>query len=190
MKLIAKTFCVALLLPLSNCIAQQDVVFFSLESAAAVHPDSVFQLNLSKKKLREFPQEVLNYKNLTVLNLSKNKLTALPDQFAFPQLTELDLSKNNFTEFPNVICNSSKMKNLLMSRNKLTDLPECIGNLKQLENLDLWFNLISVLPESLTQLRKLKTLDLRGMNYNDEFQKIWKSKLPWVAIEFNIGCDC
>ena len=41
-----------------------------------------------------------------------------------------------------------------------------------------------------TELKNLKSFDLRGMNYSDEFQKEWRDKLPWVTIQFDVGCDC
>ena len=46
-------------------------------AAAKQNPDSVFVLDLSKKKLSEIPPEVFQFKNLLKLNISKNKFKEL-----------------------------------------------------------------------------------------------------------------
>ncbi len=165
-------------------------MFESLEEAYAVHPDSVYRLDLSKNQLKEVPLEVLQFKNLRELNLSKNKLTKLPNGFIFEHLEVLHLTKNKFETFPTVICSNINLTQLFMGKNHLSELPSCIGELKELIILDVWFNTISILPESLSELKKLKSFDIRGMNYSNEFQKKWQDLLPWVEIQFDTGCDC
>jgi hypothetical protein len=77
-----------------------------------------------------------------------------------------------------------------MGKNKLEAIPTCIGSLKQLVILDLWFNVITEIPDSIQELKALKSFDLRGMNYSEEQQKKWQALVPWVEIEFDVGCDC
>ena len=174
----------------NNAISQKDYLFESLEEARTVHPDSVYRLDLSRNQLKEFPLEVLKFKNLRELDLSKNKLTELPNGFVFENLEVLHLTKNKFEVFPTVICSNIALRQLFMGKNHLSELPNCIGELQELIILDAWFNTISILPESLSQLKKLKSFDLRGMNYSDEFQKKWNDLLPWIEIQFDVGCDC
>ncbi len=173
-----------------NLCAQEDTTYTSLEDALAVHPDSVFRLDLSKSKFNTFPVEIYRFPNLIELSLSKCKLTALPADFTFAKLQDLDLSKNQFLQIPPAVCKIHTLKNLWMGRNRLTAIPECIAELKQLDTLDIWFNNITEIPDTMLSMRKLKFLDLRGMNYTNEFQELWRGKLPWVKIEFNLGCDC
>ncbi len=45
-------------------------VYTSLEEARKIHPDSVFGLDLVSCGLKDFPKEILNYKNLVVFDLS------------------------------------------------------------------------------------------------------------------------
>lgn len=174
----------------NNAISQKDYLFESLEEARTVHPDSVYRLDLSRNQLKEFPLEVLKFKNLRELDLSKNKLTELPNGFVFENLEVLHLTKNKFEVFPTVICSNIALRQLFMGKNHLSELPNCIGELQELIILDAWFNTISILPESLSQLKKLTSFDLRGMNYSDEFQKKWNDLLPWIEIQFDVGCDC
>ena len=135
-----------------------------LDAALAASPDSVYRLDLSKSKLDVIPEEILKFKNLEELYLSKNKLTSLPSDFYFENLKIIDLSKNKFTEFPKALCKNTSLEQILMGKNKMESLPECIGDLKELRILDIWFNLITELPDAMTELRKLRSLDMRGMN--------------------------
>lgn len=170
--------------------SQTNHLFESLEEALQVHPDSVYRLDLSRASLKAIPSEIISFKNLRELDLSKNKLTELPDNFIFENLEVLHLTKNKFEIFPAVICKNKNLKQLFLGKNHLSEIPECISELSELVIFDIWFNTISVIPDSITQLKKLKSFDLRGMNYSEEFQKEWREKLPWVTIQFDVGCDC
>lgn len=190
MRLIAAISLVAWLSISSNNFAQIDKVYTSIEEATAVHPDSVFRLDLSKKKYRTVPAEIYQFKNLTDLNLSQNKLVSLPDEFYFPKLEVLNLEKNDLDTFSNAICQNISLKQLYMGKNDVAIVPECIGSLTELVIFDIWFNPIAELPMSLTELKKLRHLDLRGVTFSNDFQKKWTKLLPWVKIEFDLGCDC
>lgn len=175
---------------LGNSFAQRNQLFTSLEDALKVHPDSVYRLDLSRKSLQTVPNELLRFSNLEELNLSKNKLKSLPEGFVFDHLEVLNLSKNRFTEFPTTLCKNKGLKQLFMGKNKISKIPTCISHLTNLVILDLWYNTISEIPDSITELKKLRSLDLRGMNYSHDFQNLWKTKLSWVEIQFDVGCDC
>jgi len=190
MKTIAEIFSVITLFWCINSFAQADVIFYSLEEAASVHPDSVFRLDLSKDKLTEIPSAIYAYKNLRELNLSQNKLTSLPDDFHLPNLQILNLEKNDLDTFSNSICRNTALTHLYMGKNKIKYLPETIGNLQNLVVFDIWFNPIQDLPMALTTMKKLRFMDLRGITYSKDFQKKWNALLPWVKIEFDVGCDC
>ena len=190
MKLIVIKSLIIVPLLLVSSFGTASRIFTSIEEAKTVPADSVFRLDLSKQKLRTIPEEVYTFKNLRELYLAKNKLTELPTNFVFEKLEVLDLTKNDFIIFPTIICQNTNLTKLLMGKNKITALPDCIGQLKNLVILDVWFNPLTELPISLTQLKKLRSLDLRGVNYSFKFQKKWNELLPWVKIEFDLGCDC
>lgn len=181
---------ITLILPVIG-ISQQNYLYKSIEEAQSVSVDSVFRLDLSKKKLTELPKEVLAYFNLRELYLTKNKLTKLPSNFKeLTKLEVLDISKNELTKFPIPLCSMVSLRQLFMGRNKMTSIPDCIGQLENLEVLDIWYNQITTLPNSISKLKKLKSLDLRGVNLSQKTQSYLKGLLPWAKIEFDAGCDC
>lgn len=190
MRLQPKIYLSFILLLSFELLAQPDRVFTSIVEAQSVHPDSVFRLSLTKNKLQNIPPEIYVFKNLKELNLSQNKLTSLPDDFFFPNLEILNIEKNDLDTFSNAICNNVSLKQLFLGRNKISVVPECIGNLTELVVFDIWFNPIRELPLTLTNLKKLRSMDLRGVTFSKEFQKKWSELLPWVKIEFDLGCDC
>ena len=191
MKVNVGLFLVIFLIQTLNSFSQENRLFESLEETSLVSSDSVFRLDLSKNKLTEFPIEIFKYKNLKELYLSKNKLTNLPVEFnEFKKLEILDLSKNEFSNFPFPLCSVLSLRQLFLGRNKITVIPECIGQLHDLEVLDIWYNQINGLPDSISRLKKLKNLDVRGVNFSHKTQAKIRSLLPWVKIEFDVGCDC
>lgn len=93
----------------------------------------------SGKGLTEFPKEVLNQKDIVVLNLSNNNLTgAIPAEIKnLTNLEELNLSNNNMTGIPAEIGQMKKLRILNYSNNQITGLPNELGNLTGLLVFDL-----------------------------------------------------
>ena len=143
MKLIVAIFLVAAQSISTSNFAQVGKVYTSIEEALLAHPDSVYRLDLSKKKYRQVPAEIYRFKNLTDLNLSQNKLISLPDDFYFPNLEVLNLEKNDLDTFSTAICQNTSLKQLYMGKNDVAVVPECIGNLTELVIFDIWFNPIT-----------------------------------------------
>ena len=61
-----------------DTLLNQQKVFTDLQEALR-QPDSVFRLDLSRDRLKEFPLEILQLKQLRELNLSHNKIVQLPE---------------------------------------------------------------------------------------------------------------
>jgi internalin A len=99
--------------------------------------------------------------NLTLLGLSNNKLSVLPEEIGqFTNLTELYLSSNQLKSLPGEIGGLINLNSMLLSNNHLRSLPGEIGKLVNLTILALSNNHLSVLPPEIGCLVKLTSLEL------------------------------
>nr|XP_046244108.1 DISP complex protein LRCH3 isoform X2 [Scatophagus argus] len=117
--------------------------------------------DLSRNRLSELPLEVCVFVSLESLNLYQNCLRSLPDSLINLQaLTYLNLSRNQLSVLPVVIC-SLPLKVLIACNNKLVSLPEELGQLRHLTELDVSCNEIQTLPSQVGQLEALRDLNIR-----------------------------
>ncbi|MCC6383702.1 MAG: leucine-rich repeat domain-containing protein [Bacteroidia bacterium] len=165
-------------------------VYKSLAEALA-KPDSVYRLSLKGKKLKTFPTEVFQFKNLNSLDLSRNKLKEIPDSLdQFTSLVELNLGYNQLTSLPESVGSIKNLAVLKLYRNKITYLPAEMGKLIYLEELELWDNEIDVFPEEMHNCKLLKKIDLRGILMSDEKQHAIQALFPNARINFSPSCSC
>ena len=158
---------------------------------ALQHTNSVYRMSLKGKKLKVFPMEILKFKNLQELDLSKNKLDSLPEQIGLlTNLQVLDVSGNKLEYLPDSIGELKNLKKLVASKNNLISIPHTIGKLKSLEILDLWQNDLSVFPDEMKNLTNLRWMDLRVILINDDVQQRIRQMLPKTTIHFSPSCHC
>ncbi|XP_068703293.1 leucine-rich repeat-containing protein 59-like [Montipora capricornis] len=105
------------------------------------------------------------------LDLSLCNLAKVPvrEMASLPRATVVDLSCNNLTTLPDTFCALRHLVRLDLSKNALTELPKEFGNLTQLKRLDLYSNKLSDLPLSCVNLVSLRWLDLK----NNPLQTLW-----------------
>lgn len=164
--------------------------FTNLEDALKT-PDKVIKLELKRKKYKTFPKEILAFKNLQYLNLSKNSIRQLPEELGqLKNLQYLNISKNGLEELPPEIGELTNLYYLNANQNDLNSIPPQIGNLKKLKNMDLWSNNIDRFPEELKELKNLVLLDLRVILIPDAEQARIKAMLPDAIIYFSPYCKC
>ena len=176
----------------SICFSQSkaDKVYTSLEEAV-INPLAVEHLDLRNKKLKIFPVEILKFKNLKTLNLSKNKIDVLPseiDELVF--LEKLNISRNLLYTLPINIGRLKNLRVLIANRNHIAFLPEQMSGAVRLEKIDVWKNEITSVPESLATLTELKVLDLRDNIFDRQEQNKVKLLLPKITIHFSPACTC
>ncbi|WP_299464824.1 leucine-rich repeat domain-containing protein [uncultured Microscilla sp.] len=93
--------------------------YTSLEEAMK-HPEKVESLTLAWERLRTFPKEILQMKNLQRLNLKNNQLHSLPAEIATLQkLERIDLSNNKFKTLPIGVDKLPKLERLQLMRNPI-----------------------------------------------------------------------
>ncbi|XP_051783285.1 leucine-rich repeat and calponin homology domain-containing protein 1 isoform X4 [Erpetoichthys calabaricus] len=143
------------------------------------------QADLSKNRLTEIPIEVCNYVSLEVLNLYHNCIKVIPDAIASLQmLTYLNLSRNQLSALPVCLC-GLPLKVLIASNNKLCTLPEELGHLKDLMELDISCNEITALPQQIGQLRSLRELNIRR-----NYIKVLPEDLAHLPlVKFDFSCN-
>ena len=122
----------------------------------SLHPS----LDLSFNLIEEIPPDLpLCLPHLTVLNLSHNKISAMPDSiFGFIHLRLLDLSYNSLEAIPLTVCCLRELRKLDLSHNKISKIPSNINHLKKLDKLNVSHNNIEYLPLSLGNISSLQVL--------------------------------
>ena len=164
--------------------------YMDLKEALA-HPEMVIRLELKKQKLKEFPKEIFQFKNLQYLDLSKNQLKELPDSlYLLTKLQCLVVAHNKLGTFPKEIGKCKNLFYLNANNNDISLLPPQIGDLEKLRTLDLWSNELADFPEQLSNLKQLNTLDLRVIMISDDNIKLLKKWLPNTTIHYSPPCNC
>ncbi|XP_072231934.1 leucine-rich repeat and calponin homology domain-containing protein 4 isoform X2 [Leuresthes tenuis] len=178
----------------------------ALEEAAASGA-----LNLSNRKLKEFPRSARNYdlSDITHADLSKNRLCELPEELCqfisletlslyhngmrslssslgnLQALTYLNLSRNLLSSLPPSVFQLPLLRVLVVSNNKLSSLPSSIFSLTHLRQLDVSCNELQRLPAELGQLECLRDLNLRRNQLTTLPEEI--SELPLVRLD--VSCN-
>ncbi|XP_012251936.2 leucine-rich repeat and fibronectin type III domain-containing protein 1-like protein [Athalia rosae] len=133
---------------------------------------SLKNLNLRNNELTEVPSRTIeNFQNLTVLDLSMNKITRVADDaFAKLRLITLKLSDNEVTISPGAFHGLDKtLKNLNLKGTRQKKVPEALRGLKTLAFLDLSYNSLRELPGS-AGTQAFDGLDrLTGLNLERNF---------------------
>lgn len=98
---------------------------------------------------------------LTILDLSKAKLTMVPPEFVsrIPHVEKVVLDKNHLVTLPDEIGHLHRLTLLSVHSNNLRSLPALIGDLQQLQVLDVHANNLQLLPETLWHLGLLQVLN-------------------------------
>ncbi|XP_014840594.1 PREDICTED: leucine-rich repeat and calponin homology domain-containing protein 2 isoform X1 [Poecilia mexicana] len=141
------------------------------------------QADLSKNHLAEIPPEVCLFAPLESLNLYHNCIKSIPEAIINLQmLTYLDISRNLLSVLPKYLFNLP-LKVLLVSNNKLVSIPEEIGKAKELMELDVSCNEIQVLPAQVGRLQALRELNIRKNCLHMLPEEL--ADLPLIRLDFS-----
>ncbi|XP_022622985.1 leucine-rich repeat and calponin homology domain-containing protein 1 [Seriola dumerili] len=119
------------------------------------------EADLSKNRLADVPSEVCNLVALETLNLYHNCIRTIPDSIiSLQSLTSFIISRNQLGSLPACLC-GLPLRVLNASNNKLVSLPETIRQLHSLMELDISCNEITALPRHIGKLKALRELNVR-----------------------------
>ncbi|MEV5676472.1 hypothetical protein [Streptomyces sp. NPDC052179] len=129
--------------------------------ALLVRAEEVTGLDLSGRRLRHFPEQLLSFPNLRVLSLEGNSelKTIDPRIGELAALEELHLAGTQLTGLPESIGRLRNLRLLDISDNAFAALPDSLGDLDRLEVLHA-AKLACPLPDTLARLHTLRELDL------------------------------
>ena len=143
-------------------------VYYSL-SKALRNAENVYKLDLSKKKLKEFPIEILKLKELRYLILDSNQVTSIPSQInELKKLEYLSLSHNNIQNLPSSLGELTELRFLYLDYNKISVLPVKFFLLVKLKVLFINNNTLIEIPPEIKVFRELKRL----VASNNQFENI------------------
>ena len=156
----------------------QSLIFaYPLESDMAQFLKLMYDDKLPKfKLLRKLIPRITS--TSTTVKLSNNEAVndgtineILDGLTVLPNLQRLDLSNNRLTALPESLGNLSNLKYLFLRHNALTALPSSLGNLSELQYLHLNDNALTALPEepfSVGNLPNLQYLNLSNNTLTDQ----------------------
>uniref|UniRef100_A0A8C9T9V1 Leucine rich repeats and calponin homology domain containing 2 n=1 Tax=Scleropages formosus TaxID=113540 RepID=A0A8C9T9V1_SCLFO len=139
--------------------------------------------DLSKNRFSEIPPEVCLFAPLETLNLYHNCIKGIPEAIINLQmLTYLNISRNLLTILPKYLFDLP-LKVLVVSNNKLQSIPEEIGKSRNLMQLDISCNEIQALPPQMGNLHTLRELNVRRNCLHALPEEL--ALLPLVAFDFS-----
>lgn len=167
-------------------------VHTSLESARAARAagEPIYRLDLSKKRLKTFPEEIASWTEIREVVLDRNKLKRIGadlSQWAF--IERFSAVSNDLESFPSSAVQWTSLQTLELGDNTIDSIPLDIDQLTNLRVLSLWSNVIAYYPASLGDLRQLQSLDLQYNDMTLEEQELLKSWLP-TTVNLNLSAPC
>lgn len=125
---------------------------------------------------------------LRLLKFDRNPVTTLVFETLLPRLTVLDLSKAKIAALPSdFVMKIPNVETLNLDKNHLVTLPEEVGNLKRLSYFSAYDNNIQVLPTSIGSMQSLLYLDLHSNNIEQLPSAIWNlGRLVYLNMSLNI----
>jgi Leucine-rich repeat (LRR) protein len=122
-------------------------------------------IDLSECQLTQIPDAIfLLMKNTSLqsCNLAGNLITKIPTKLAtnFSLITELNLSNNRISALPSEITNCSQLEKLDISSNSFVQLPSCLTELPQLKSLNASKNFVAEVEIEAVLASSLEILNL------------------------------
>lgn len=160
-------------------------------AAAIASPEPVYRLDLSKQRIKTFPEGVFLLRELREINLDRNKLDSIPQRIHdLKHLEVFSAERNRLDAFPVGLCGMRSLRVIRLGDNEITRIPDCISGTVELEELIMWSNQVGYYPAALADLPRLKTCDFLHVEMSKEEQARLIELLPEVELILSPPCDC
>lgn len=144
-------------------------------------------LNLDRNKLKSV-FGINHLQELKILILSKNELTDFPMEIqSLIHLEKLELNQNKIQAIPTgVFPNLKDLKHLKLNNNRLSKLPMDLGSCSKLQYLNISHNLFTEFPECILEIKSLKEVYLE----NNKLQKLPSELFLGLSLKkFKVSCN-
>jgi hypothetical protein len=151
--------------------------------------DTLEKLDLSHNKISALPDDFGRLKKLKILFCSENLFTVLPDVLADCPLLDIVGFKANKIKTVSAKSLNANLRWLILTNNNITRLPAEIGNCKRMQKLMLAGNQLTELPHQLSNCRNLELLRISA-NKLSELPEwlLGMPRLSWLAFSGNPFC--
>jgi len=143
-------------------------------------------LDLSRNRLSTLPDDFGCLKRLKILFLSENRFTGIPTVLSeCPDLTMIGFKSNQIEKFPEDALPAG-VRWLILTDNRIEKLPDSIGKLDRLQKVMLAGNRITRLPDTMQRCKNLELLRLSANRI--ELLPDWLFEMPrlaWLACAGN-----
>jgi hypothetical protein len=174
----------------------QGVKRLSLSDGLTQFPPEIFKLadcleilDLSNNRLSALPDDLPRLSHLKVLFLNNNQFETVPEVLAqCPQLSMISFKANQLTTLSETAL-PPQTRWLILTNNQLTTLPASLGQLSKLQKLMLAGNRLQVLPDELAACQNLELIRLAANQLSA--LPAWLLSLPrlaWLAYAGNPFC--
>ena len=120
-------------------------------------------LDMSSNGLTTLPENLCTLPCLQELHVNWCELSALPENIGrLKNLKKLASGFNQLCSLPESICSLPCLETLLVNDNSLSKLPTRIGRGLSLREIAVQYNQITELPQSIGQLESLRDFNLHG----------------------------
>lgn len=130
--------------------------------------DSMYGIMIGNNNLKKIPKELLKYKKISRLDLSKNRINEIDKCISSIEILELNLKKNSIKNI-DALCKMKYLNTLYLDSNQIKTFPSSIGLLK--DNLK-WLYLVGNPLDSNERKRIQKELPKTNITF-DYVKPLW-----------------
>ena len=167
-------------------------LFTSFAAVDTLLVEDILRLSFKRKLPADFNEKIVKYKYLQELHLKSMRLKEVPQAvWSLSNLTVLDLSNNKLNALSDQLGELLYLEHLIINRNDLSELPKQISRLTHLCYIDMFSTLIVDFPEEISLLQNsLKEIDMRVIRMNDAEKLHLQNYLPKTKFLFSNSCGC